>query len=329
MKKEKNGLASSTNDFYTVITKIFPVLELVVVVGFFSVITDFKVVSAYNILALSQRLASTLLLCMGGLFVIAQGSIDMSLGVNVGLSGTIATMVANSVGVWAFFPVALLVGGAIGAFNGLVVSKGHSGSFLVTLSVNISLTAVMKLILGTGNLSASEAIKKIIEPQFMFPIVIAVIILIWYIFERTKVGYYIKAIGENELACRYAGIPVLKYKWLGFVICGMLAGAAGAFLLSRLGGSSYSTGTMQEMTAMIAIFLGGVLITGGMQSHLYKVIIGAIVIVVLENGMNLSGISSTWNEAIRGIVLIAVVCLTNFLNRKRNLKAGNKMNVTL
>jgi ribose transport system permease protein len=136
------------------------------------------------------------------------------------------------------------------------------------------------------------------------------VLLMGYLFEYTRVGYYSKVIGENETVGKFTGISVNKMKILAFIFSGVMAGIVGAFTISRIGGVDPGMGNFFELQVMLALFIGGVPVTGGMGSKIYKLLIGAPTIALLENGLVLCRVRGELSELIEGIVLILVVFIT-------------------
>jgi ribose transport system permease protein len=151
----------------------------------------------------------------------------------------------------------------------------------------------------------------------MFPVLVLLTLIFGYLFEYTKLGYYSKAIGENEVKARNSGVPVEKMKILAYVLCGVMAGIAGVFTLSRVGGVDVSMGNFFELEVMLAIFTGGVPVTGGMPTRIFRLFVGALTIGVLVNGLTLYGVSAALAEGLKGLMLIGLVFLTARFTRGR------------
>ena len=131
------------------------------------------------------------------------------------------------------------------------------------------------------------------------PVLVLLTLIFGYLFEYTKLGYYSKAIGENEVKARNSGVPVEKMKILAYVLCGVMAGIAGVFTLSRVGGVDVSMGNFFELEVMLAIFTGGVPVTGGMPTRIFRLFVGALTIGVLVNGLTLYGVSAALAEGLK------------------------------
>lgn len=308
-----------------ILYNLLPVFVLVVILLVFAILTKGSILSAYTVKSLLQKVVVIIISGLGMLFVISQGSIDMSVGSIMGITSILSVMISNRIGFWAFFPVALGVGFLIGMITGFLVAKFKVSSFMVTFAMMMIWRAVCTAILGDkGTFVCLPQVIKLTTMPVLVPILAGTILLIVYVFEYTRFGYYCKGIGENETACRYVGVPVDRIKILAFAISGMMAGFAGAFISSRAYGTNLSVGSSLELSVMMAIFLGGVLVSGGMQSRVYKVLIGAITIGILEISLNILGVNTALNEIVRGGVLILVIFISMFFNNSINQLQGNK-----
>jgi ribose transport system permease protein len=258
------------------------------------------------------------------LFVVAQGSIDLSVGVNLAFSGVVATYAANALGAWACIPIALRVGLAVGVFNGVVVSKFKVSSFMLTISMLIGLRGVVNFFqesifksTGNGSQKLPGSLAALGSNSLRLPIFIAVLLLMIYLFEFTKLGRYGKAIGENETAAKNVGVPVTLMKILAFAISGLLAGVGSVFSVSKLGATNQTMGVFLEMQVAMAIYLGGVLVTGGGSAKMYKVVLGSISITIIVNGLAVIGkAESHISQSVEGILLLVILFITIIANTK-------------
>ena len=302
---------------------------MALIIILFILLTGGRILSPLNMTAFLERVSVLIICASGMIFIIAQGSIDLSAGAVVGFVGTVSCMLADRCGFVLLFPLAILMGGFLGLFNGLLVTKAKVSSFLTTLCVSMILRAAMGLLLSTTSFIASRPIKALMDFWILLPILLVLCALTFYLYERTPIGYYLRAIGESETASRYAGVSTDRIRILGFTISGMMSGLAGVLTVSRLGSATNTTGTMFELQTMIAIFLGGVLVTGGRSAKYYKVILGCITYMFLDNGMSILRVDNLLNQCIRGAMLILIVSITIFCDKLQNKRSGNKLSVTL
>lgn len=301
---------------------VVPFVALIVIFTFFAIASGGKTVAPDNLLRLLDQSMIIMLLGCGMLFVVAQGSIDLSVGVNLALSGVVGTYIANIVGGWAFIPACLLVGLVIGIFNGVMVAKFKVSSFMLTISMLIGVRGVVNFIqeslmksTGFGSQYMPQSMLFLGDSNVRLAIFLVVLALMIYLFEFTKLGRYGKAIGENETAAKNVGVPVSLIKILAFSISGLMAGLGGIFSVAQLGSTNQTMGSFREMQTAMAIFLGGVLVTGGASAKMYKVVLGSISITLIVNGLGIIGkAESHISQSVQGIILLVILFLTVVMN---------------
>lgn len=303
-------------DFWTFFQRLFPFVGLIVIIVIFTIINQGNMWSATNLLTVISIMIP---LCLGGsgmVFVAAQGSTDLSMGSLVALCGTIAGIASMSLGFWAFIVISLAVGIGVGILNGVIVSKCKVYSLMVTLAMLIALRALVAFITNGQVFFVDQQILMLNRMEIKLPIFLGVIALMWYLFEYTKIGYFSRCMGENQTVGKFAGISVAKYQILGFALSGAMAGMIGIFTVGSIGGISPTMGNFLELQVMIAMFVGGVPVTGGAGSKFYKVVVGALMLAFLQNGLTVSRVSAEMSELIQGIILICVVFFGLFVRQK-------------
>ena len=295
---------------------LIPVFALVILFGVFAVASGGKFVSAYNMMNLVDQTIPIIIGGMGVIFVTALGSTDLSVGANAALSATIGAYAAAKFGTWAMVPVTLLISMVIGALAGILITRFKLSSFMTTLALLIGLRGLLNYVL---TLDLVYAPAKFIEYN-TFPVKLTILCLLValmiYVFECTKIGYYCKAIGENEKTVLAIGIKVNRIRAIAFIISGIMAGIFGMVQIVKVGGSTNSLCNFMEMRILMAIFLGGVLVTGGFSARIYKLIIGSFTIVIIENGLILCRVDSTLSGAIQGVLLMLVLFATIYFNNR-------------
>lgn len=292
--------------------QIVPFIGLLLLLILFSLIIGGKFWKTNNLLAIFNQ---TVLIMIGGLgmiFVVAQGSVDISQGSTLALVATLTGIVVNNYGLLAIIPTVLLVGGLVGLINGVVVSKFKVSSLTCTLGLLIAIRALVAVLCQGTVIYIPFELFAFSNFNILFPTFIGLIIIIAYFFEYTKMGYYSKIIGANEVKAQYSGVPVGKMKILAFIMSGIMAGVAGVFTLSRIGGVDPGMGNFFELQVLLALFAGGIPVTGGTSSKVYKLFIGSLIVGILENGLTLANVSGVLAEGIKGIVLIMVVFITMY-----------------
>lgn len=284
----------------------------------FSIATNGSVCSSYNMQVIVGQVIPIVLGGLGVIFVIAQGSVDLSIGATAAVSSTIGAMAAAKYGFVLLFPVSIIVGIIIGLLNGIIITKFKVSSFMATLAMLIALRGFLNYLISKEVVFAPDQAVQLNVFSVQITMLVIAIIIMGYLFEYTKIGRYSKAIGENETTSKYIGISVNKVRIMSFVYSGIMASIVGIFQLCKLGGSSSTLGQFFEMRVMMAIFLGGVLVTGGMSSKIFKLIIGAFTIVVIENGLIICNVDGSISEAVQGILLMLVLFATIYFNGRAN-----------
>lgn len=311
------------------IQDVVPFAAFIIIFAFFEIASGGKMLTPFNLSMILDQSLMTIIVGCGALFVVAQGSIDLSVGVNLALSGVIATWASIASGVPALLiPVALVVGLMVGLFNGVVVSRFKVPSFMVTIAMLIGVRGIVNYIQTViGTQYIPESLRILSQPYVEYPAFIVIVAVMVYVFEFTKVGKYCKAIGENETAAKFVGVPVTLMKIAAFAISGLMAGLGAIFSLTSIGGTSQQMGAFFEMKVAMAIFLGGVLVTGGTSAKLYKVLLGSFSITIIVNGLALIGLSETqYSQTVEGILLLLILFVTILADKRsrRTAKAPDE-----
>ncbi len=302
------------------INDIIPLLAFVFLFVLMTILAGNKFLSSYNLMSLLDQAIPTIIGGLGVIFVIAMGSSDLSVGATAAIASTFGAMLAEKMGFWTLFPATLLIGVLIGVLNGYIVTKFKVSSFMTTLAMLICLRGVLNYVSSKTLVYAPDALVSMNNYYVKISLLIILIIIVGYIFEYTKIGYFCKSIGENERTVNAIGIHVKKTRMTAFIISGILASIFGIVQFTKLGGSSTTLCNFMEMRIMMAIFLGGVLVTGGFSAKIYKMIIGAFTIVIIENGLILCQINGTLSATIQGVLLMGVLFATIFFNNRSKIK---------
>jgi ribose transport system permease protein len=280
----------------------------------------FRMLTLNNLTKILEQSMLTIVVASGTLFVVAQGSIDMSVGVNLALSGVIGMWAAHATGIHALiFPVTLLVGLAVGIFNGFIVSRFKVSSFMLTIAMLIGLRGLVnyiQTIIQTQRLDDSLVFLN--TPAIKLVIFFAILAVMAYVFEFTKTGRYSRAIGENEMTVKFVGVPVNKLKIIAFALSGLMAGMGGLFSMVTVGATSQQMGVFLEMRVVMAIFLGGVLVTGGSSAKFYKILLGSLSIQIIINGLALINMSDAHIlQSVQGVLLLLILFVSKLASTKK------------
>lgn len=298
-------------------------VAFVVICFILSLITpQFLTVSNWTIII--TQVSINALLAFGVTFVIITGGIDLSLGSIVAVSGIVAAMMAHPDTYPVIVPIVagLLAGVFVGAFNGFVITKSKIAPFIVTLGT-MTIGRGLALILSKGRpvSNLSDSFNFIGGGNVFgipFPIIVLVVAfgICAIILKKTILGRYIYAVGGNEQAAKAAGINVNQIKMAVYSICGLLSGLAGILLTSRITTGQPNAGAGFELDAIAAAIIGGTSTSGG-TGTMTGTLIGALLIGVISNGLDLLNVTSYYQQVVMGVIIIGAVVLDSW-NQKRN-----------
>lgn len=275
--------------------------------------------SISNILNVLRQTSVNAIIAAGMTFVILTGGIDLSVGSVLGLAGAIgATLVTGGQNIVVVVIAALLIGAVIGAVNGVVISKGKVQAFIATLAM-MTLARGYTLVFTDGRPIGVEAsgtadIFGAIGSGYLFgipiPIYITAVVFIsaYYILKHTRFGRYIYAMGGNEEATKLSGINVDQVKIYVYALSGALAALAGIIVTARLSSAQPQAGSGYELDAIAAVVLGGTSLSGG-TGNIFGTIVGALIIGILNNSLNLMNVSSYYQLLAKGLVILIAVLL--------------------
>ena len=283
----------------------------------------FTMLSVRNLTTIVEQTIITLVVATGTMFVVAQGSTDLSVGVNLALAGVIGSYVAHVTNIpWLIFPVTLIVGLALGIFNGLIVSKFKVSSFMLTLAMLIGVRGMVNYLQTFTDVQPLHASLGFLQNNAVkIPAFLIILAIMWYVFEYTKVGRYSRAIGENETTAKFVGVPVDKMKIIAFALSGLMAAVGAIFYIATVGSTSNQMGTFLEIRVVMAIYLGGVLVTGGSSAKFYKLLLGSFSIQIIVTGLALMGKSDAhFSQSVQGILLLLILFLSILAGKRRGKK---------
>ena len=281
--------------------------------------------SAFNVQSVLRDSIPVILGGLGVIFVIATGGCDLSIGAVAAVAATVGAYYGSQYGAAFTIIIALLIGTASGTFLGFIVSRCHVSSFMASLALLMGLRGFLNVCnVAWEQVYLPESLLVINKFVPALIITIVLVVIIGYIFEKTSFGYYCKGMGENENTMRSIGVDTAKVRHCAFIVSGIMASIMGLLLISSTGGSSSTLGNFMEMKVQMGIFLGGVLVSGGMRSKIYKLIFGALSITVIVNGLTISGASSSVTELAEGIILMVILYLTIQLSNHSHLFTKKK-----
>lgn len=300
-------------------------LALLLMIIALSLMTDTFLVKN-NLLSVLRNICVNCFIAFGITCVLIGGGIDLSVGSVVAASGVMAVRLANaSVPLVFCILIALMFGALVGLFNGYVVSHTTIPPFIVTLSTQIIVRGVSYILTGgQPTQCTNEGFNNIGTEYFLgipIPVIIVLIalLLLFLIMNKTRFGRHVFAVGGNREAARYAGVNVRWVQMRVFVISGVMAALAGVVLAARLYSGQPNVGEGFERDAIAASVLGGTSFNGGIGS-LGGTVIGALIIGVLNNGMNLLKIDTYWQYVVKGAVILGAVYMDFLKKEKAKIK---------
>ncbi|NNV01622.1 ABC transporter permease [Brevibacillus sp. MCWH] len=276
-----------------------------------------------NLLNIVRQMSIVGIVAIGVTMVIITTGIDLSSGSVIALVSVVVASFAHPDSYPLVVPIAvgLGIGLLTGVINGTIIAKGKIAPFIVTLGMMTGARGAALLFSDgrpIGNMSDSF---KFIGQGAVFGIPLPIIIfalvgLVSYLLlTKTKFGKYVYAMGGNEQAARIAGIPVDRYKIMIYAYAGLLSSIAGIILTSRIASGQPTAGVMYELDAIAAAVIGGTSLSGGIGT-IGGTIIGALIIGVMNNGLDLLNVSSYWQQILKGGIIVTAVFLDARKNRK-------------
>ena len=284
---------------------------------------DFLTVT--NVTNVFRQVSTTVIAGSAVTLLMISGNFDLSIGSIMAISGTMHALMV----VWGVpIPVAILlcvvIGIVVGLINGALVVLLDVPSFIATLGSMYAVRGAAWVI--TGGNSISRGLGKsstVLGRGYIGPVPISILVTLlifavfYFIQKKTLLGKYAYAIGGNRRTALLSGISVKKVGVTLYVLVGALSAFAGAMLSSRLGVGNASVGTGFEFDVVVAVILGGTSLDGG-EGSVFGMLIGALIVGFIANGLNLLGVHSFYQDIVKGVVLVGAVFLDRFLKKRIN-----------
>jgi len=273
-----------------------------------------------NLLNILRQVSYTGIIALGMTFVIISGGIDLSVGSMIALVGGIVILILNYFGgglmaIIIAIILGILVGSGFGAINGLIVTKGKVAPFVATLGTMAIFRSLTLYISGAGEFRSISNIYPKLGMGYFLGIPIPAWILIGFtvffsiILNHTRYGRYICAVGSNERVAKYSAIKVNYIRFISYVIVGFNVAIASVLLSSRLNSiSSSNSGSGFELDAIAAVVIGGTSMAGG-RGSIVGTLIGVITLGIINNMLNMIGVSPYLQGTVKGLVIIGAVLL--------------------
>lgn len=302
----------------TIIRKMGPLLGLLLLGIALTILSD-RFLTVNNLLNVARQISINAIISVGMTLIILTGGIDLSVGSIVALTGSItAGLLVSGQAILPAIFVGVLVGVLLGLFNGLLITRAEIPPFIATLGTMTAARGLTLVYTEGRPITGMEEAFRFLGGGYLAGIPVPVILMViifaatYVMLKKTRLGRYIYAIGGNEEAARLSGINTKKILLSVYMLGGLLAGVSGIIMASRLNSAQPTAGISFELDAIAAVVLGGTSLSGGVGT-IGGTLIGAFIIGVLDNGLNLLNVSSFYQQIAKGLVILLAV----FLDKKR------------
>lgn len=265
-----------------------------------------------NLINIGIQAATVAILAFGMTFVIITAGIDLSVGSLAAFGAMTSAYSFSQLGLpgWLSLIVGLLTGLIAGAISGLAIAYGKLPAFIATLAM-MSIARGATLVLSDGSPIASSPAVNMLGRKFLglpMPILMMALagVICWFVLSRTVIGRSMYAIGGNEEAARLSGLPVKKILVVVYSLSGIFAALAGLVMTGRLASAQPQAAFGYELDAIAAVVIGGASLAGG-SGKATGTLIGAILLAVIRNGLNILNVSSFWQQIVIGFVIALAV----------------------
>ncbi len=264
---------------------------------------------------MARQISINGILAVGVTYVLLTGGVDLSLGSVVALTGVIAATFAQPGHYPVVVPIGLglLAGAACGAVNGAVVTWGKVAPFIATLGM-MTIARGLALVISGGRPVSNMSPELTRLGGDLAGVLIPVLILgavaagSWLFLTNARLGRYVYAVGGNENAARAAGIAANRVKMFAYTVCGAMAGLAGVVLAARITTGQPNAGVAYELDAIAAVVIGGTSLSGGVGG-VGGTLLGALLMGVINNGLDLLNVSSYYQQIVKGCIIVGAVWL--------------------
>ena len=299
------------------------VLAALLIVLVFSLFSPTAFFSLENALNVTRQISFLVIVAVAATFVMVVGEFDLSVGALASLGGVIAAQLAvHGLPIPLCFALATVSGMFVGLVNGLLITRFRLLSFITTLAMGTVIGGMVFWMTGGSTVferipDAFSALGRatLLGVPALSLVMLAVVLLAWFMLTHTPVGRRLYAVGGNEAASRVAGIQVDGHKVLAFALSGLLAAFTGALLASRLGSAQPTGGNGLFLPAYAAAFLGMTAFKDG-QPNVFGTLLGALIIGLLANGLTILQVPTFLQDVITGVIVILAVIVQKLGRRE-------------
>ena len=297
---------------------------VILVVGCFLSFRSPNFLTQQNILNVLRQISVFGILACGQAFAMMTGNIDLQMGSLAGLSGAVVSklVVESGVPLLPAMLVGFVIGAVFGLLSGFLVAQTNIPAFIMTLGMQISIRGIAYIVCegkpigGLPDSMLNLGLGTVAGIPIPILFMMASFILVGIILSRTAFGRSVYAVGGNRQAAHHSGINAKMVITMSFLISGLLSALAGVLLSARNASAQPTAGTAFETEAIAACAMGGVAFTGG-KGSVIGIFFGALLMGVINNGMNLLYISSYWQLVVKGIIIVGAVLYSIYSSRSK------------
>ena len=320
MRSRINGMARAVGRY----EQVPLLLALIVICVYLTIATNGLFFTADNVTNVLRASSVELIAALGMTVAMVAGQVDLSIGSLLAVVGVASVTVYNATGsVLVTVLAGLAVGAVVGMVNGLLVTRLGINAIITTLGMMAVLRGIGYLTTNARAVQTEGDTLREIGVGYVgpvpVPVVIAlgVVLLTYFLLNRTVFGRYLYAAGGNPEAARSAGLPVRRIYVVAFVIVAVAAALAGLITAGRLNSFQPTIGVGFELNVIAAVILGGTRLSGG-EGTVSGTVLGVLILGVLNNGLVLLDVNTFWQEVVRGTVIILAVAIDEYRKRRRN-----------
>jgi ribose/xylose/arabinose/galactoside ABC-type transport system permease subunit len=297
------------------IWKSYSIAVVVLVVGLVLGILSPRFLSLDNLLNVMTNASLVAILGLGMTLAIASGNFDLSVGSTAAFAGCVSFSLVPSIGVPASIAAGLLAGAIVGLLNGLIITELRVPAFIATLGM-LTIVRGVALIYTDGKdlYLFGQTDYKVLSGEYLFgiptPILLAVglALLLGFVVNQTRFGRHILAMGSNPSAAQRSGIPTSRLLWAIFSIVGATAALSGMIISSQVLTANGRLATGLELSAIAVVVLGGTALSGG-QATMLGTLLGALLISMINNGLNLLNVPIFYQELTVGVLMLSALAV--------------------
>lgn len=302
------------------------VIIFIIVFAGMSILTPKTFLNMTNLTNVLRQASVYAIMATGMSFAIMTGGIDLSQGSVLAVASVVAAKIINKGEGSIFLAVvaSLFIGALIGCLNGILIGYLDVPPFIATLGTQYGMRGVALIITNAAPVSADYAPFRVLGTGYFLniPLPVYLVLLVAFIGQfllaKTSTGRNVLAVGSNAEASRLSGINVRRTKVIAYMLSGTMVAIAAIMYISRLGAAQPTAGIGYESEAICATVIGGTSIVGG-EGSIAGSAIGAVIVMILRNGMVLLGVSTYWQQLVIGVVLVTAVVF-DVARKKRDLK---------